>query len=202
MEGTAIYNAINFNYEYNHSSLGNVTGVDPGPQRVPLPERGPSAYNSARERKGQSAPTDKDRGDSRLRRVRHDRLRPDRATPTSTRSGLRPAFGSPPAHAVPQQARPRQRPAQAGLRPGSPRSPTAPRTRSPSPRTPAATTRRFPVSPYTTACANAPVNPTPACNQRLRSRPTTAWAAPLLAMGRGRRRPSASRARSTTSSAG
>ena len=47
IEGTAIYNTLNFNYEYNDLSGGNITGLLGGDQRLPLPVVGPLRRRAA-----------------------------------------------------------------------------------------------------------------------------------------------------------
>ncbi len=107
LEGTTIFNTINFNYEYNHSSLGNVTAFAPAltSSSAPAPSGRPRAVAKA------AAWTRTPRPTTWAATAWATTARP--STPTSTRPGP-PAAGLDPDHPLPEQERPGQRAAQAG----------------------------------------------------------------------------------------
>ncbi len=131
MEGGTSFNALNFNLaEYNDAWGSNYTGAS---QVVAVFLCPSSTRSPDGGRDGGATPTDpfsRFQRRLRLQRLRSDRLhghQPDR----------RPRRRRDTRHSLPRQDDPGQRHAQAGLDAESPRSPTAPATRSPSPKTPA-----------------------------------------------------------------
>ena len=157
LEGTTIYNTINFNYEYNNSSLGNVTAFFTAslnvflcPSAVRQPGGGKDGARRHRHRRRASAAV----GGYGVRRLRPDRLhrhQPDRRH-RRHRLDRRTPYRDKTTRA--------ERPAQAGQDLASPSAPTAPATRSPSPRMPAATPAYQ--SPYTRGVGRPPhVGPEP-----------------------------------------